>query len=103
MDVLRNTGFAILTGIAICAPHATLAEVTRIDVASHTPVLNGKSFGDVGSYEKIVGKVFFSVDPSDPRNKAIVDLDQAPRDGAGRVLFSADLYVLARTISDACD
>src|SRR5262249_15694743 len=30
-----------------------------------------------------------------PRNKAIVDLDKAPRDADGRVTFSADLYVLA--------
>src|SRR5262249_5028109 len=58
-------------------------------------VLGGKPFGASGAYEKIVGKVFFSIDPAHPRNSAIVDLDKAPRDAAGRVTFSADLYVLA--------
>src|SRR5262249_42164811 len=51
--------------------------------------------GASGAYEKIVGKVFFSVDPAHPRNKAVVDLDKAPRDAAGRATFSADIYVLA--------
>jgi len=95
MKILQKSGFAILTALATCTPHATLAEVTRIEIASRTPVLDGKSFGDAGSYEKITGKVFYSVDPANPRNKGIVDLDKAPRDGAGRVIFSADLYVLA--------
>src|SRR5262249_5454479 len=70
------------------------AEVTQIEIASRADVLDGKPFGDAGPYEKIVGKVFFAVDPNHPANKHIVDIDKAPRDGAGRVLFSADLYVL---------
>ena len=85
----------MFAAVVAWAPHAALAEVTRIDVASRSPVLDGKSFGAAGPYEKIVGKVFFSVDPAHPRNKPIVDLDKAPHDDAGRVTFSADLYVLA--------
>jgi Alpha/beta hydrolase domain len=95
MHLLHRVSVAILAAVAVCASHATLAEVTRIEVDSRTPVLNGKPFGNAGAYEKIVGKVFFSVDPTNPRNKAVVDLDKAPRDSAGRVTFSADLYVLA--------
>jgi hypothetical protein len=95
MVALQNARLLMLVVLVTCTPHTTLAEVTRIDVASRTPVLDGKSFGETGAYEKIIGKVFFSVDPSHPRNKGIVDLDKAPRDAAGRVDFSADLYVLA--------
>ena len=36
----------------------------------------------------------FAVDPKDPRNQVIADLDKAPRNAAGRVEFSADLYIL---------
>jgi hypothetical protein len=63
------------------------AEVTRVDIAGRT---------DVGTsgYEKIVGTIHFSVDPKDPRNRAVVDLDKAPADARGRVEFSSDLYIL---------
>jgi hypothetical protein len=76
--------------IALClaaVPLPARAEVTRIEVRTRT---------DVGStgYEKILGTVYFSVDPRDPRNRIVVDLDKAPRNPAGRVEFSADLYIL---------
>jgi len=70
------------------------AEVTRIDIASRTDVLGGKPFGAAGAYEKIVGKVFFALDPALAGNRPIVDLDKALRDTAGRVTFAADLYAL---------
>ena len=77
------------------AVESAQAEVTGIQIESRTEVLGGKPFGAAGPYEKIVGKVLFAVDPSHPRNKAIVDIDKAPRNAEGRVTFSADLYVLA--------
>src|SRR5262249_39138938 len=94
MRILRF-GCALIAAAVACAGYCWQAEVTRIEIASRTDVLGGKPFGASGAYEKIVGKVFFSVDPAHPRNKAIVDLDKAPPDAAGRVTFSADLYVLA--------
>jgi Alpha/beta hydrolase domain len=95
MSILR-VGRALMAAVAVaCAIDCAQAEVTRIEIASRTDILEGKPFGASGAYEKIVGTVFFSVDPAHPRNSAIVDLDKAPRDAAGRVTFSADLYVLA--------
>jgi hypothetical protein len=51
---------------------------------------------DVGTsgYEKISGIVYFEIDPADPHNRVVVDLDKAPRNAAGLVEFSADMYVL---------
>jgi hypothetical protein len=63
------------------------AEVLRVDITSKTPV------GSSG-YEKIVGIVHFAVDPQKPVNRAVVDLDKAPKGEDGRVTFSADLYIL---------
>src|SRR5687767_1433941 len=62
------------------------AEVVRVDVARRA---------DLGAsgYEKIVGTVHFAVDPRQPVNQAVADLDRAPKT-AGRVEFSADLYIL---------
>jgi hypothetical protein len=63
------------------------AEVTRVDIAKRTEI------GATG-YEKIVGTIHFAVDPVNPRNRVIVDLDAAKKNAAGRVEFSADLYIL---------
>jgi len=62
------------------------ARVERIDVTTRA---------DVGPrYQKIVGKIFFAVDPRNPHNSVIVDLDKAPRNAAGEVTFTADLFVI---------
>ena len=83
-----------MIALAAFALGSAQAEVTRIEIASRTDVLGGKPFGAAGAYEKIVGKVFFALDPTLPANRPIVDIDKAPRDAAGRVAFSADLFAL---------
>ena len=70
------------------------AGVTRIEIISRADLLNGKEFGLAGAYEKIIAKVYFAVDPNNPHNKIIVDLDKAQRNEQGLVEFSADLYIL---------
>ncbi len=57
-------------------------------------VAGGRSFGLAGAYERLLGKAHFSLDPDDPANARIVDLDKAPRGEDGGVRFSADLYVI---------
>jgi alpha/beta hydrolase family protein len=76
------------------AARAVRAEVTRVEISSRQDVLGGKSFGSVGAYEKLSGKVYFAVDPKNSHNKIIVDLDKAPKNAQGRVEFSADLFIL---------
>jgi hypothetical protein len=70
------------------------AHVTRVEIISRTDVLDGRAFGLAGAYEKIVGRVYFAVNPENLHNKLIVDLDKAPRNAQGDVEFSADLYLL---------
>ena len=95
MDLLR-LGCALFAMAAVTFSNFRAhAEVTRIEIAARSDILGGKSFGPVGAYEKIIGKVYFSIDPTHPRNVAIVDVEKAPRDAAGHVTFSADLYVIA--------
>ena len=59
------------------------ARVVRIVVEQKRPVLDGKGFGDVGPYERLDGTVYFEVDPKDPLNALIVNLDKAPRTPKG--------------------
>lgn len=67
---------------------------TTLEIQRREPVLGGKPFGDAGPYEKIVGVLRFSVDPSHPLHRQITDLDLAPRNSQGRVEFSGDFYLL---------
>src|SRR2546428_730617 len=62
------------------------ARVDRVDITTRA---------DLGPHlEKIAGTIHFTVDPKNPHNAVIVDLDKAPRNAAGEVEFSADLYVI---------
>ena len=70
------------------------ARVVKLLVEHRETVLNGKSFGKAGTYEKLVGTVEFALDPALAINKNIVDLDKAPRNGRGEVEFTADFYML---------
>ena len=70
------------------------AEVVRIEVQSRSDLAGGQVFGAVGPYEKMAGKIFFAVDPSLPANRIVADLDKAPRNGAGKVEFSSDFFLI---------
>jgi len=70
------------------------ARVTRIDVTTREVVLDGMPFGETGPYEKLRGTVHFEVDPFDPRNGVVFDIDKAPRNQNGMVEFAADFYIL---------
>jgi len=89
----RRLVLAALLSVALISP--AWADVTRVAIASRTVVANGLWFGAAGPYEKITGTVFFELDPNDPRDRAIADLDLAPRNARGRVEFSSDLFILA--------
>ncbi|PKB63772.1 MAG: hypothetical protein BZY80_05400 [SAR202 cluster bacterium Io17-Chloro-G2] len=69
--------------------------VTKFEIKSRTPYAGGQSFGEVGAYEQVDGVVHFAVDPMDPANETIADIDLAPRNGQGLVEFTSDFRVLA--------
>jgi hypothetical protein len=82
-------------GVAFIAFFASAAEahVTRVEIVSRADVQGGRAFGLAGAYEKIIGRVYFAVDPANIHNRQIVDIDKAPRNAQGEVEFSADLYL----------
>ena len=65
------------------------AEVVRFDIESREDILASQSFGLVGAYEKIAGKVHLAVDPRLEPNLVITDITKAPTNDAGLVEFSA--------------
>jgi len=70
------------------------ARVVRVEITSRQDVLNGKLFGDAGPYERIVGRIYFSVHINNSRNQRIVDLANAVNLKNGEVEFSADFIAI---------
>jgi Alpha/beta hydrolase domain len=68
--------------------------VTRFDVMLRRPLAEGRTFGDVGSYEELKGRLQLAIDPTHAANVRITDVERAPRNGQGRVEFAADVSVL---------
>ena len=75
-------------------PAASFARVTRVEITSRQDVLDGKSFGDTGPYERILGTVTFLLRVDNPHNAAIVDLKNAVNLRNGEVEFSADFIAI---------
>ena len=74
---------------------ATQAEVVRFEIQSREPFADSRAFGEVGPYERIVGRVYYELDPNLPQNQNVIDLKLAPRNERGNVELFGDLFVLA--------
>ena len=82
---------------AVCLGHVSAAQarITRIEITSvQSPTFDGAAFGSVGQYEKLVGRVYGEVDPSDPLNAVITDIKLAPKNARGMVEYSSNILLL---------
>ena len=71
------------------------ARITKIDITTtESPTFGGYSWTGVGQYEKLAGKAYGEVDPLDPKNASIVDIELAPRNSRGMVEYAFDFYIL---------
>jgi hypothetical protein len=80
MARMRSSAAFIVLVLA-CA-NAAAAEVVRIEVQRRD---------DWGTHERLIGRVYFAIDPTAPANRAIADIDRAPKNAGGKVEFSSDL------------
>ncbi len=83
---------ALLTLLLTVSPLS--ARVVHVEITSRTDVLGGKPFGDAGAYERITGRVFFSLPIANPQNQRIVDLANAVNLKNGEVEFSSDFVAV---------
>ncbi len=83
MADVKSTRVAIriLACLLLCAQW-TSAEVVRVEV---------KRRDDFGSHERIIGRVYFAVDPKLSANRGIADIDLAPTNADGKVEFVGDV------------
>ena len=71
------------------------ARITRIEVTSvESPTFGGTAFGSVGPYEKLRGKMYGEVDPANPVNAVIFNLDKAPLNAGGMVEYATNFLML---------
>ena len=85
---------AALAGL-LAVPCPAEARVVRIEIERvESPTFEGRAFGEVGPYEKLVGRVFGEVDPEAPENAVITDIELAPRNARGLVAYVADFLIL---------
>ncbi len=86
--------FKLLIIAAALAMQTATARVLEFNIAAVEPFAEGSTFGNAGAYERVRGTFKGELDPADPRNKVIVNLDKAPRNAAGRVEYEADFFIL---------
>jgi hypothetical protein len=91
---MLKTSSTLLVLLVMLAPSWSEARVIRFVVEQRRPLADGMSFGTAGSYERLDGTAYFEVDPKDPRNAVIVNLDRAPRNARGMVEFSSPFVIL---------
>ena len=86
-----------LAAILICAG-CLQARVTRIVVERReSPAFDGQAFGKAGPYEMLSGHFYGEIDPKDPHNSIINDIQFAPRNARGMVEYSAT-FALSKPI-----
>ena len=72
---VRVVGFLLL---AVFTVSLVQARVVRVEITSRTDIQEGKPFGNAGAYEKIIGRVYFAVDPGESAQPADCGSGQSP-------------------------
>jgi alpha/beta hydrolase family protein len=77
----------MLRSVAICGLLLLLAQVASAEVVR----IDVRRRDDAGTHERVIGRVYFAIDPTLPANRTIADLDLAPKNADGKIEFSSDL------------
>ena len=71
----RRLALGLLVAVLLICTCSVEARVTRLVIEQkQSPAYDGKVFGGVGQYEILTGKAFGELDPKDPHNTIITDL-----------------------------
>jgi hypothetical protein len=97
----RSTDAGASPSSATALARTGASRVTRLQIDKvESPAFEGRTFGDVGQYEKLVGRAFGVVDPTDPIDAGIVNVARAPKNAQGLVEYDVDVYILKPTNMD---
>jgi hypothetical protein len=85
---------AIALGVIVFTVAEADARITHIEITKTEPAFGGQSFGDAGPYERLTGRVTGELDPADPANSGIQDINLAPRNARGMVEYVTNIELL---------
>jgi hypothetical protein len=86
--------FLLAAVLVAVLPGSADARLVRLVIEQREPLAGGVAWGTVGPYERLAGTAYFEIDPRDPLNAVIVDLDKAPKNSRGLVEFSTMFFIL---------
>jgi hypothetical protein len=96
LDMVRKSLVLLAVGclVAAAVPPPSEARVVRFVVQERQAYAGGAEWGTTGAYERLVATAYMEVDPHDPLNAVIVNLDNAPRNARGMVEFSTPVFII---------
>jgi len=94
MGRILGVAAAFVVAVVALVPSAASARIVRVEITRTEPAFDGRSFGSVGPYERLIGKAHGAVDPRAAANRMIQDIQLAPRNAAGLVEYVADIEIL---------
>ncbi len=96
---MKRSVAVALAAAAFAAPAGVAsAKVVKFEVVrTESPAFEGRTFGSVGTYDRIIARATIAVAPGDPHNAIVVDVDKAPRNAQGQVEATTDVEILRPT------
>lgn len=97
---LHTSTAALAFAVLFTTAPVSQARVTKIvidqKVSPAFPLKEGgfQHFGAAGQYETIAGRAYGELDPKDPRNAVIQDIQLAPKNANGRVEYVASFFLV---------
>lgn len=88
---------AVAAAVFVPAGQAAAKVVKFEIVRTESPAFEGRMFGSVGTYDRILARATIAVAPADAHNTIIVDLDKAPRNAQGLVEAATEVEILRPT------
>ena len=83
----------LATSVLAAAPVAQ-ARITQIQILTRGTAFGGHSFAGVGQYEFITGIATGEVNPNNPQNSLITDIQLAPKNAQVNVVYQHNFYIL---------
>jgi hypothetical protein len=94
--------FQVVAALAISiviSVNPSVAKVVKFEILRvEAPAFEGRIFGKVGTYDRIIARATIAVAPDDPHNSTIADIDRAPRNSSGLVEAVSDVEILRPTV-----
>lgn len=84
----------LLTTSALVLAPVAQARITQIQILTRGTAFSGHSFTGVGQYEFITGIATGEVDPNNSQNALITDIQLAPKNAKGHVVYQHNFYIL---------